>query len=771
MGRYKKHQIFIKFLVSYILIMLIPLLIGMFAYNETLKIVVSDAQEANLSSLEEIRYGLDRRMAEIDAMVKFLAVSSKTSDVLDIKDPYESGAIAKINNLKEYISIYGATNTFINTIYIHFKEGDIIMTPYTTNINGHIFFNSFFNYGDSSISEWYDQVLNTYHFNEYLPVIPVTINGQNHSSLIYLQSIPLNNFSEIKGTVMVLINTEKMDEMLKPLRIGDGGWAYIADANGKPITQISSSSDSFEAAEINFQESKGFIESTINGEKMMITYTTSLYNKWKYVAVLPYDTAMERVEYIKRIIWQLLLLSVLIGLGVAYFMAYRSSKPIRDLLLITKKRFEGENKKDDSSYDFLNTSIRKIIDDNMDLEDKMAKQMPYLKTTFFLQLLNGGFSRMEEIEVFNQYTGLHSMEIKDKKIMVALIQINGYEHQLDNENLYELNIEKAVLRDFLKEKIGEKGYLIDIDFDKIALLLLFDKGAEHGYRQYVEQVAAETSKNLLDHYKIRMVFACGRLGENFLEAGRAFDEAKQALFHYVMEKGKPIIWHDQIEKIGRGYYYSLDMELRLINLVKSGEQEGIEKLVNEIFQENYRNRNISKDMSRYLILDMRGTMFKLIDFIKDDDEKVFEKISGMIHNLRVHTSNEDVFKGVEQIFNVLCDEIKTYKKELDSNLKEEIVKFVEANYKNSQLSLLGVAHEFARTESYITQLFKKQYNSTFSDFVENMRVEKACELLTQTEITIEEMTEYLGYNSSHSFRRAFKRVRNINPAAYRELGG
>jgi two-component system response regulator YesN len=78
-----------------------------------------------------------------------------------------------------------------------------------------------------------------------------------------------------------------------------------------------------------------------------------------------------------------------------------------------------------------------------------------------------------------------------------------------------------------------------------------------------------------------------------------------------------------------------------------------------------------------------------------------------------------------------------------------------------------MAREFHMSESYFSQYFKKYVDQTFSKYLEALRINKACELIKQRDTTIEEIAEKVGYTSSLSFRRAFKKVVGIPPSGYR----
>jgi AraC-like DNA-binding protein len=69
-------------------------------------------------------------------------------------------------------------------------------------------------------------------------------------------------------------------------------------------------------------------------------------------------------------------------------------------------------------------------------------------------------------------------------------------------------------------------------------------------------------------------------------------------------------------------------------------------------------------------------------------------------------------------------------------------------------------------ENTLYQFIHDHFAGTFWEMVENVRVHKACELLRDRAITISEVAGRVGYNSDHSFRRAFKRLMHVSPSDY-----
>ncbi|MEF3310385.1 AraC family transcriptional regulator [Paenibacillus sp. GYB004] len=70
--------------------------------------------------------------------------------------------------------------------------------------------------------------------------------------------------------------------------------------------------------------------------------------------------------------------------------------------------------------------------------------------------------------------------------------------------------------------------------------------------------------------------------------------------------------------------------------------------------------------------------------------------------------------------------------------------------------------------SYLSRLFKEQFGEKFNDFVTQVRVEKAVELLKGTEETVNEIAAAVGYTHTLTFIRVFKKVMGNTPGNYRK---
>jgi AraC-like DNA-binding protein len=85
------------------------------------------------------------------------------------------------------------------------------------------------------------------------------------------------------------------------------------------------------------------------------------------------------------------------------------------------------------------------------------------------------------------------------------------------------------------------------------------------------------------------------------------------------------------------------------------------------------------------------------------------------------------------------------------------------------ITLDSVSEEAAMTKNAFCKYFKKRTNKTYTTFLNELRIEKACSLLqTNKELTIAEIAEKSGFQNISNFNRKFKQFKIVSPRVYRK---
>ncbi len=102
----------------------------------------------------------------------------------------------------------------------------------------------------------------------------------------------------------------------------------------------------------------------------------------------------------------------------------------------------------------------------------------------------------------------------------------------------------------------------------------------------------------------------------------------------------------------------------------------------------------------------------------------------------------------------------------DSQFILKIKQYITENMCSSSLTTL--ACEFNYSPTYLSKLVHRLAGTNISNIIRRVRIDKACSLLSNTDISISEIGEIIGYNSTRQFNRAFYTLINKTPTEYRQ---
>ncbi len=99
----------------------------------------------------------------------------------------------------------------------------------------------------------------------------------------------------------------------------------------------------------------------------------------------------------------------------------------------------------------------------------------------------------------------------------------------------------------------------------------------------------------------------------------------------------------------------------------------------------------------------------------------------------------------------------------------EAVRYIRENYR-SNITLNQAAEEVHLTPAYLSYIFHKETDVTFSEYLQSCRLDHAKELLLETNEKIREVGELVGYNDYRHFCKTFKKAVGLTPQEYRKQG-
>ena len=97
-----------------------------------------------------------------------------------------------------------------------------------------------------------------------------------------------------------------------------------------------------------------------------------------------------------------------------------------------------------------------------------------------------------------------------------------------------------------------------------------------------------------------------------------------------------------------------------------------------------------------------------------------------------------------------------------------VLEFIEANYKNPGLGAQMICDRFRISQTYLSRLIRQETGKGLVDCIHSYRLESARQLLAETDLGIEPIALQVGFANRYGLVRAFKRLENTTPDAWRK---
>ena len=157
---------------------------------------------------------------------------------------------------------------------------------------------------------------------------------------------------------------------------------------------------------------------------------------------------------------------------------------------------------------------------------------------------------------------------------------------------------------------------------------------------------------------------------------------------------------------------------------------------------------------------LQATIYRILD----SDEELEGRLNDTLKNLEIQEQG-----SMKELFEATCNVVYTiteyyeHGKYANEDLYQNVLLFIDSNYMDNQLSLTLVAGKFEITEIYLSKFFKQKNGMNFSKYIEELRMKKASELLENNTLSVQKISEMVGYNSAQVFRRVYKKYYGKTP--------
>jgi len=203
--------------------------------------------------------------------------------------------------------------------------------------------------------------------------------------------------------------------------------------------------------------------------------------------------------------------------------------------------------------------------------------------------------------------------------------------------------------------------------------------------------------------------------------------------------------------------------------VQAGEigafDELIEQITKDYVQANYLSiRQVEHFEQEYLLISNRW--YKNYNILANS-ANLFGKRAMLYFDENGKFMLEEYKERIRREIAVFLKKVKRKQQKRNNNIIYEIEKYLQHNF-NREIKLQEISEHFYISREYVSRKFKQEFNVNISDYIVQIRINKAKSLLKNSQLKIYEIANMVGYQDDKYFRKVFKKIVGITPNEYRD---
>ncbi len=775
MNLVKKNPYYYKILISIFLISLIPSTFMTFYYSKSsLTLIREKSIETNLLYLKLMSNSLEIVIDNILDFSNLLAIDNIFNDYVRIADKkyFEQFSDISFNysdqdfrRLYEYLNIRGEiydtletmtlSNEFIDSIYFLDSSRNIVFK------NGRLP-EPFESFPDKA---WH----NIIQRNELLPHIMSirSVEGEDLSSKNIISIISEN----IEEDIPFIINLDA--ETLYRKIISNVGWDpenifFILSKSGEPL--LYSSKDSHLIRKISIlSENNNISDSeylTIADKQYMISSLKIEPLGWTVYSASDAEKLREILHPVRVRVFVLSMLFFPFSLLLAYYLGQRLYKPIKKLSGYVQDHYLDQEVDNASMHEDLGLIWRSLRNSRLrekKLEEKFKESLPSYRIDFLKRLLTDHTYKINEILERLVYI---ASPLKAENLSVVIIQPDDSQSRslsISKRRVLGLGIEQVVQEEFLNNFPGEFLSLSSSEYG-----IIFNSPPS-GLRTIAPEI--DTLLNSLrENLALEFTFGIGSPARSILNLSVSYSEAIDAIrLRTLVDTGHAIFYEDM--KIGEAeptLYDSVTKISLLKDSIKKGNTDESIRVMNEIYSDLTNLKNtFSFRKAKLKYITVLNEILNAINELGLDSDNLLSKDTPFEEIFALSTI-KDMNNWMVVLLTDITGQIMTLSEEKRNQKIETIISYIKSEC-GQDINLNIIADKINLNPSYVSRLFKEHMHQSFIDYLTDVRMNKAMDLLKETELKVSEIGAEVGYLNSNYFIRIFKKKTGRTPGEYRHL--
>ena len=752
-GTRHKGRLFYTYLLSFLLILMVPVAFSSLVFGRARSILTQEASRANELLLQQMKSFLDTIMSDVVQLNYIVANHVTLGGMLYETLPVSNNEYYRAYRIASDLFDYDTSSTGSADVHVYLPRLDMVISPrgYFTTANYQMAQRPLL---DADYDAWLGSFSDVTQ-PRFRPSQSMSLAEMVHDTVELVTPLPaLQRTGTPHGWLVVHIARDLFQRIFAETAWTPDSLQLVFHPE---FGVIAASDYAVDVAEIEAVGARvlatGVLDRVALGDT---TYAAKALRSdvvdWYYVSLVPGSLYAHRFAGLYRYTILALIVCAIIGGLLIYWMASIRYRPIQDLIALVKPDANGTLTLQSDEFALITGSLQSTLSEDRLLRQELTRSRPLLLQSYLRRLLRDGAQPARAIKAQLRRFGF---AFTHETLYLALVEI-------DQPNEVSRESVEAYFDGYRRHP--EVQLLTVPDLDGTTGLLL---SMERPDLPLVSAMLADLKSTLEEHFAVTSTIGVSE-EHSLSDIASLLREARAALAYRLVKGGSSPIRFRDVITTGQTYHYPLDEEIRLINSIKAGNDAVADTILEAIYAANFAQARLSIEMARCLMFDLISTMIKTMDSLLagEPDAQFWARIQP-VSRLTACRSLERLQQEMKTILAEVCRHVRSGRTSHTEHLRQALVEYIEEHCCERNLGPEAVAGHVQRNSAYIARFFREQFGIGISSYIKNLRIAEAKRLIETTELTVREVADRIGFADSNALIRGFKAHQGVTPGEYK----
>jgi len=700
---------------------------------------IQETKNGNEESLLYISETVTSLFDEIYNINALLSGNESIRIIMTHDGSRESADAWQMMQAVDALSLLVMTKDVIDQVYILPRHGDIVISNRGTQ-QADLFFEQTNRYEAYPPDFWRNVTVPRWRPFLLLNTTEVYSYGdmRNSRTVIPILTQNLGRFPS-DDLLVVDINEEALSRILVRHKFTENTHFCLFDRDGNVLTSTNREDPVFPLADLAALDAAGeagtyvFIEGSGRDAMLHIIHPTVLMNRsFYYISRTPMTDIYDKYGGIR--LYTLIMISLTFVASLVF------------IFLATQRLY---------------TPIGRVFKEHEDLKSEFTKALPLVLEQYLHKILSNNemFDKSESEKLLNNA----DISFKYPCFATAIVLQEYTEKFFTDFTLAEQQKIYNTLLEVIKLTGDFACQVFVLVLNQSRLCVIVNLPQTASTDNVVRLLSGFHDLMAFDEQYLTLYTGIGQIHEGFDGIYHSYIEANTAAGKLSLYSDEKIVVYDPKSPVSV-FNFSFDEESKLFNYLIGGYHELAEQILKIAINRNASNNTpeayMKELLARFYMIGERALGHQGVspkELMKDHPINFLQDYSSLPYY--------DLVSYITVFYARITETTAKPNRKVDC---EFIREYIENNY-HQDIYLEKLADEYQVSLSYLSRIFKERYGVTFQRHLANTRIRHAKNLLNDTNMTINAISEAVGFNSRNTFIRMFKNLEGVTPTEFRKF--